>query len=86
MSTQRSTFAKRRREMDLKDKARAKIERRAAKRTETRSTKGPPIAWDAVSEADTTSPTDTIDASLDNTLDSELEAQSPQAAASDSEA
>ena len=37
MSNQRSTFAKREREMKLKDKARAKAERRAAKRTPARS-------------------------------------------------
>jgi hypothetical protein len=46
MSNQRGKFAKRQREMDLKDKARAKQERRAAKRTEVRVTKGPQIAWD----------------------------------------
>jgi hypothetical protein len=40
---------KRQREMDLKDKARAKEARRAAKRDEVRTTKGPEIAWgDAV--------------------------------------
>jgi hypothetical protein len=49
MSNQRSTFMKRQREMDLKDKARAKEARRAAKRDEVRTTKGPEIAWgDAV--------------------------------------
>src|SRR5688500_5272836 len=50
MSNQRSTFMKRQREMDLKDKARAKEARRAAKRDETpRTAKGPEIAWgDAV--------------------------------------
>ncbi len=46
MSNQRGTFAKRKRETDLKDKARAKDERRAAKRSEVRTTKGPEIAWD----------------------------------------
>jgi hypothetical protein len=46
MSNQRGTFAKRQREADLKDKARAKQERRAAKRAEVRTTKGPQIAWD----------------------------------------
>ena len=46
MSNQRATFAKRQREMELKDKAKAKEERRAAKRTEVRATKGPQIAWD----------------------------------------
>jgi hypothetical protein len=46
MSSQRATFAKRQRESDLKDKARAKEARRAAKRGEVRTTKGPEIAWD----------------------------------------
>ena len=46
MSNQRGTFAKRQREMELKDKARAKEARRAAKRNEERPTKGPQIAWD----------------------------------------
>ena len=46
MANQRGTFAKRQREMELKDKARAKEARRAAKRGEQRTTKGPQIAWD----------------------------------------
>jgi len=47
MSSQRSSFMKRQRETDLKDKARAKRERRAAKaETPTTTTKGPAIAWD----------------------------------------
>jgi hypothetical protein len=43
MSSQRPSFAKREREMKLKDKARAKAERRAARRAEPRSGYGPPI-------------------------------------------
>jgi hypothetical protein len=51
MGNQRATFAKRQREADLKDKARQKSERRAAKKSEVRTTKGPEIAWDqAVTE------------------------------------
>ena len=46
MSNQRGTFAKRQREGELKDRARAKQARRAAKRAEVRTTKGPEIAWD----------------------------------------
>ena len=46
MGNQRPSFAKRQREADLKDKARAKRERRAAKAEETPGTKGPEIAWD----------------------------------------
>jgi len=53
MSNRQGTFAKRQRETDLKDKARAKRERRAAKKDEVRPTKGPQIAWDeAVTETD----------------------------------
>jgi hypothetical protein len=46
MANQRGTFAKRQREMDLKDRARAKEARRAARRGETTIAKGPEIAWD----------------------------------------
>ena len=53
MSNVRPTFAKRNRETSLKDKARIKEERRAAKRQEVRTVKGPEIAWDeAVREID----------------------------------
>jgi hypothetical protein len=46
MANQRGTFLKRQREQNLKDKARAKQERLAARRAaaETRTEKGPPIA------------------------------------------
>jgi len=44
MSSQRPSFAKRDREMRLKDKARAKAERRAARRAQVRDGTGPPIA------------------------------------------
>jgi hypothetical protein len=46
MATQRPAFAKRDREMKLKDKARAKAERREARRAAPRSGKGPPIEAD----------------------------------------
>lgn len=46
MSSQRPSFAKRDREMRLKDKARAKAERRAARKAEPRTGHGPPIATD----------------------------------------
>ena len=45
MANRRDTFAKRQREADLKEKARAKAARRVAKKTEPRATKGPEIAW-----------------------------------------
>ena len=44
MSNQRPSFAKREREMKLKDKARAKAERRAARKAEPRAGSGPEIA------------------------------------------
>ena len=43
MSSQRPSFAKRDREMKLKDKAKAKAERRAARKNEPRTGSGPPI-------------------------------------------
>lgn len=47
MSSQRPSFAKRDREMKLKDKAKAKAERRAARKAEGKTGPGgPPIAWD----------------------------------------
>jgi hypothetical protein len=47
----KATFAKRQRESDLKDHARAKEARKAARQSAPRATKGPEIAWDqAVSE------------------------------------
>jgi hypothetical protein len=44
MGNQGSTFGKRQREQNRKDKARAKQERLAARRAEVRVGKGPPIA------------------------------------------
>lgn len=49
MSSQRATFAKRQREQELKDKARAKEARRAdraARRSDPNMSSGPQIAWD----------------------------------------
>ncbi len=46
MSNQRTTFAKRQREQNRKDKARAKQERLASRRASPTGEKGPPIAWD----------------------------------------
>ena len=46
MANQRGTFAKRQREQDRKDKARAKQERLAARRAQPNEKKGPQIAWD----------------------------------------
>jgi hypothetical protein len=48
MATQRPAFAKRDREMKLKDKARAKAERRAARKAAPRPGHGPPIEGDDV--------------------------------------
>jgi hypothetical protein len=46
MANRNALFAKRQRESELKDKAKAKEDRRNQKRTEVRQTKGPEIAWD----------------------------------------
>lgn len=67
MANQRGTFAKRNREMKLKDRAKEKAERRAARNAETRDTKGPEIAWDqpggvnnaAITDSDTDTNTNT---------------------------
>jgi hypothetical protein len=54
MSNRKATFAKRQRESDLKDKARAKEARRVERRTQPKDVKGPQIAWDeAVHQTDT---------------------------------
>lgn len=44
MTNRRGSFAKRQREADLKERARAKQDRRNAKKGETRTGKGPEIA------------------------------------------
>jgi hypothetical protein len=46
MANRKATFAKRQRETDLKDRAKAKDARRLQKRNEVSGTKGPQIAWD----------------------------------------
>ncbi|HEY0195858.1 MAG TPA: hypothetical protein VGC42_32310 [Kofleriaceae bacterium] len=52
MANRKATFAKRQRETELKDKAKAKDDRRAQKRGETpRDAKGPQIAWDEAVQA-----------------------------------
>ncbi len=55
MANQRGTFAKRQREQDRKDKARAKQERLAARRAQPTDKKGPQIAWDEAVQVNTTS-------------------------------
>jgi hypothetical protein len=53
MANQRTTFLKRQREADRNDKQKAKAARLAAARSETKTTKGPQIAWDEqVTETD----------------------------------
>jgi hypothetical protein len=52
MASQRPSFAKRDREMKLKDKAKAKAERRAQRRATPRINKGPPIEGDEVENGD----------------------------------
>jgi hypothetical protein len=57
MANQRGTFAKRQREQDRKDKARAKQERLAARRAQPNDTKGPQIAWDEAVQVTTSDDT-----------------------------
>jgi hypothetical protein len=49
MSNRKSTFAKRQRETDLKDHARAKEARLAARRAQRPEGSGPEVAWDPAS-------------------------------------
>src|SRR5687768_16942407 len=54
MSNRKATFAKRQRETELKDHARIKDERRNARRSETKVSKGPEIDWgQAINTANT---------------------------------
>lgn len=46
MANRKATFAKRQRETDLKDHAKAKEGRRIARRDTPKAGKGPEIAWD----------------------------------------
>ena len=46
MANRKATFAKRQRETDLKDHAKAKEGRRIARRDTPKTSKGPEIAWD----------------------------------------
>ncbi len=80
MANQRSTFAKRRREQELQDRARAKQERRAAKTDEERPTKGPQIAWDEahVVTTDAVPPGDTPLPAGDVTDDSTDSSDTPE--------
>jgi len=54
MANQRTTFGKRQREQNRKDKAKAKQERLAARRASPSGQKGPPIAWDEQVQVDAT--------------------------------
>ena len=60
MANQRGTFSKRQREMDLKDKARQKEARRAARRSDPAAGQGPQIAWDEAVRAVTTPDAPTV--------------------------
>ena len=46
MSNRKATFAKRQREADLKDHAKAKEARRQERQSNPKTEKGPSIAWD----------------------------------------
>jgi hypothetical protein len=69
MANQRGTFSKRRREQELQERARAKKERRTARRDAPRPEGGgPQIAWDEAvypdrGENDPATPTDPVEGS-----------------------
>ena len=64
MANRKATFAKRQRESDLKDHARAKEARRAARQDAPRTEKGPQIAWD-----EAVYPTATVEVDADAAAD-----------------
>ena len=57
MANQRTTFGKRQREQNRKDKAKAKQERLEARRASSNGQKGPPIAWDEAVQVETSDDT-----------------------------
>jgi hypothetical protein len=57
MANQRTTFGKRQREQNRKDKAKAKQERLEARRANPNEQKGPPIAWDEAVQVETSDDT-----------------------------
>lgn len=66
MSNNKTAFAKRQRETDRKDKARAKEARLAAQRANATKGGGPPIDWSAMAPAvEETAETDTDGADTD---------------------
>jgi hypothetical protein len=72
MANQRTTFGKRQREQNRKDKARAKQERLEARRASSGGQKGPPIAWDEavqVEDSSTDVPGDAPTPTSDETSD-----------------
>jgi hypothetical protein len=70
MGRPRGTFSKRDREMKLKERAKAKADRLAARRAEIRTTKGPPIE-----AADPIAPPANSDASDADALPGEMIAE-----------
>ena|ERR1700733_294690 len=62
MANRKATFAKRQREMDLKDHAKAKEGRRMARRASPKDSKGPEIAWDSVFVPEAPVPGEIVDA------------------------
>lgn len=69
MANRKATFAKRQRESDLKDHARAKEARRAARQDAPRTEKGPQIAWDEAVYPATAAPDDGATAATDPNAD-----------------
>ena len=74
MANQRTTFGKRQREQNRKDKAKAKQERLEARRASSNGQKGPPIAWDEavqVEDGSTDVPSDAPAAPTTDTVPSD---------------
>ena len=78
MATQRPAFAKRDREMKLKDKARAKAERRAARKAAPRTGHGPPIEGDDVVGEASSGPEGTAGSAADAASDGTTAPEQPE--------
>jgi hypothetical protein len=69
MGNQQATFSKRRREQELQERARAKQEKRAARRNGPRTSGGPQIAWDEAVTPGPDTPAPSVDPAGDRPAD-----------------
>ena len=77
MASQRTTFGKRQREQNRKDKTAAKRQRLAARRASPSGQEGPEIAWDEAVHADAGTSDAPSDVSLNPTDDAPTDDDSP---------